>query len=98
MRAAFMLKLFLCSFINGSSMVRNAGLRDESFLRVRARRAAIGPVPAGHVHIRSGRWEDRDAAEEGRAAALARVGAGQGRPSRYRIGTQQTFFGLEINN
>ena len=60
------------------------GLRDKPLLRVRARRAAVGPVPLGHVHIRGGRGEDRDAAEEGRAAALARVGAGQGRPSRYR--------------
>ena len=60
------------------------GLRDKPLLRVGARRAAVGPVPLGHVHIRGGRGEDRDAAEEGRAAALARVGAGQGRPSRYR--------------
>ena len=60
----------------------NAGLRDESLLRVRACRAGVGPVPVGHVDVGGGRGEDRDAAEEGRAAALARVGAGQGRPSR----------------
>ena len=48
----------LCTNPQFLPIPRTEGLRDEPLLCFRAGRAAVRPVPLGHVHIRGGRGED----------------------------------------